>query len=137
MTMNRVSQEPAATRHHARSRSLPLGDGQTRPPVSSHDHEAVARLLHALAEPNRLALVHLLAPGEQRVVDLTAALGLAQSTVSAHLATLRAVGVVACRHEGRSSWYQLVRPEIAHLLSDAERVVGQTAALAAAAEETA
>lgn len=88
-----------------------------------HDHDAVARLLRALAEPNRLALLHLLAPGEGRVVDLTAALGLAQSTVSAHLSTLRDVGVVDVRREGRSSWYRLVRPEVAHLLADAELVV--------------
>src|SRR5690606_31338822 len=57
--------------------------------VGAHDHEAVARLLHALAEPSRLAIVHLLARDERRVVDLTRELGLAQSTVSAHLTTLR------------------------------------------------
>ncbi|WP_435738385.1 metalloregulator ArsR/SmtB family transcription factor [Cellulosimicrobium sp. PMB13] len=88
----------------------------------SHDHEAVARLLHALAEPNRLALVHLLTGAERRVVDLTRELGLAQSTVSAHLTMLRDAGVVAVRREGRSSWYRLLRPEVAHLLADAEHV---------------
>ncbi|WP_265520273.1 ArsR/SmtB family transcription factor [Oerskovia flava] len=93
----------------------------------AHDHDAVAHLLRALADPNRLALVHLLAEGERRVVDLTAALGLAQSTVSAHLVMLRDVGVVAVRREGRASWYRLVRPEVAHLLADAERVVDAAA----------
>ncbi len=91
-----------------------------------HDHEVVARLLRALAEPNRLALVHLLADGEKRVVDLTSALGLAQSTVSAHLSTLRDAALVDVRQEGRSSWYRLVRPEVAHILQDAENVIAQT-----------
>ncbi|MBD5785255.1 helix-turn-helix transcriptional regulator [Cellulosimicrobium terreum] len=89
---------------------------------ASHDHEAVARLLRALAEPSRLALVHLLAGTERRVVDLTHELGLAQSTVSAHLTMLADAGVVAVRREGRSSWYRLLRPEVAHLLADAEHV---------------
>ncbi|ARU53839.1 hypothetical protein CBR64_11430 [Cellulosimicrobium cellulans] len=79
-------------------------------------------MLHALADPSRLAIVHLLTGAERRVVDLTRELGLAQSTVSAHLTTLRDVGVVAVRREGRSSWYRLVRPEVAHLLADAEHV---------------
>ncbi|MFC8921141.1 ArsR/SmtB family transcription factor [Cellulosimicrobium sp. NPDC057127] len=90
--------------------------------ATAHDHDAVARLLHALADPSRLALVHLLTGTERRVVDLTRELGLAQSTVSAHLTMLRDAGVVAVRREGRSSWYRLLRPEVAHLLADAEHV---------------
>jgi len=96
------------------------------PPVVGHDHTAVARLLHALAEPHRLSVVHLLAVAEHRVVDLTRELGLAQSTVSAHLATLRDAGLVETRREGRSSWYRLARPEVAHILADAERIVDAT-----------
>jgi DNA-binding transcriptional ArsR family regulator len=68
-------------------------------------------------------MVHLLAASEHRVVDLTQELGLAQSTVSVHLATLREAGLVDVRREGRSSWYRLARPEVAHILADAERVV--------------
>ena len=43
-------------------------------------------LFHSLADPARLEIVRLLADGERRVVDLTRALGLAQSTISGHLA---------------------------------------------------
>jgi ArsR family transcriptional regulator, cadmium/lead-responsive transcriptional repressor len=40
-------------------------------------------LFRSLADPTRLAIVHELARGERRIVDLTGKLGLAQSTVSA------------------------------------------------------
>ena len=53
-----------------------------------------AALFRGLADPARLAIVQHLALGEHRVVDLTAHLGLAQSTVSGHLACLRDCGLV-------------------------------------------
>ena len=45
--------------------------------------------------------------GEHRVVDLVAHLGLAQSTVSAHLACLRDCGLVESRPVGRASVFSL------------------------------
>ena len=50
---------------------------------------AEAALFHALSDPSRLLIVRHLSLGEHRVVDLTAHLGLAQSTVSKHLACLK------------------------------------------------
>jgi len=50
-------------------------------------------LFRGLADPARLAIVRHLALGEHRVVDLVAHLGLAQSTVSGHLACLRDCGL--------------------------------------------
>ena len=49
---------------------------------------AAACLFRALADPSRLTILRHLALGEHRVVDLVAHLGLAQSTVSQHLACL-------------------------------------------------
>lgn len=97
-------------------------------PVGEHAHGAVVRVLHALADPTRLSVVHLLAERPLRVVDLTAALGLAQSTVSAHLATLRAAGLVSARAEGRSTRYALADAELDDLLGAAERVVARASA---------
>ena len=73
---------------------------------------AVAGLLHALSDPNRLAILEHLALGEHRVVDLTAHLGLAQSTVSKHLACLRDCGLVESRPSGRASLISLAHPEL-------------------------
>ncbi|GHS87469.1 hypothetical protein AGMMS50218_09390 [Actinomycetota bacterium] len=95
-------------------------------PAGAHQHADVVRVLHALADPTRLSLVHLLADGARRVVDLTEDLGLAQSTVSAHLATLRAAGLVTATPEGRATRYSLADPELDELLGAAERVVART-----------
>lgn len=95
-------------------------------PRGTHPHQDVVRVLHALADPTRLSLVHLLADGAQRVVDLTGVLGLAQSTISAHLATLRSAGLVVATPEGRATRYALADPELDELLGAAERVVART-----------
>jgi len=85
-----------------------------------------AALFRGLADPTRLAILRLLTGGEARVVDLTGALGLAQSTVSAHLACLRDCGLVAGRPEGRQMFYALTRPELMDLLTAAEGLLAAT-----------
>lgn len=83
-------------------------------------------LFRSLADETRLRIVQRLASGEARVVDLTAELGLAQSTVSKHLACLRGCGLVDYRIEGRQSFYALTRPELMDLLQAAEGVLAAT-----------
>lgn len=85
-----------------------------------------AALFRGLADPVRLALVRQLASGEARVVDLERRLGLAQSTVSAHLACLRDCGLVEFRAVGRQSFYSLTRPELMDLLASAETLLSAT-----------
>ena len=87
---------------------------------------AAACLFRGLADPARLAIVRHLALGEHRVVELTAHLGLAQSTVSGHLACLRDCGLVTSRAQGRASVYSLARPELMDLLAAAERLLAAT-----------
>ena len=88
---------------------------------------AAACLFHGFSDPNRLAILQHLAVGEHRVVDLTRHLGLAQSTVSQHLACLRDCGLVASRPEGRASVFRLVHPEaLQDLLAAAERLLALT-----------
>ena len=73
--------------------------------------EAARCLFHGLGDRSRLAIVQHLLNGEHRVVDLTNHLGLAQGTVSKHLACLRDCGVATMRSEGRASYYALAYPE--------------------------
>ncbi len=88
---------------------------------------AAACLFHGFADPSRLAILRHLALGEHRVVDLTAHIGLAQSTVSKHLQCLRACGLVSVRPEGRASVYSLNHAEaLMDLWSAAERLLEAT-----------
>jgi len=90
------------------------------------DLAAAVALFRSLGDPARLAIVARLTMGEARVVDLTRALGLAQSTVSKHLACLRGCGLVDYRPEGRQSFYALSRPELLDVLRSAERLLAET-----------
>jgi DNA-binding transcriptional ArsR family regulator len=85
-----------------------------------------AALFRSLGDPARLMIVRRLAGGPARVTDLVAALGLAQSTVSAHLACLRDCGLVASEPAGRASVFRLAQPALADLLTAAEAVLAAT-----------
>jgi ArsR family transcriptional regulator, cadmium/lead-responsive transcriptional repressor len=95
--------------------------------AETREHLApAAALFHSLADPVRLTIVQRLAQGEARVVDLTEQLGLAQSTVSKHLACLRDCQLVDYRAEGRQSFYFVSRPELLDLLRSAEDLLSAT-----------
>jgi DNA-binding transcriptional ArsR family regulator len=88
--------------------------------------ETAARVFRGLGDPARLAILRHLALGGHRVVELTQHLGLAQSTVSGHLACLRGCGLVTSQAVGRSSVYTLAHPELMALLAAAERLLAAT-----------
>lgn len=86
-----------------------------------------AALFHSLSDPSRLAILQTLAHGDQRVRDLTEQLGLAQSTVSAHLACLRDCGLVDSRQVGRASMFSLTTArEVLDVLAAAEHLLEAT-----------
>jgi DNA-binding transcriptional ArsR family regulator len=85
-----------------------------------------AALFRSLGDPARLMIVRRLATGPARVTDLVSGLGLAQSTVSKHLACLRDCGLVTSEPEGRASVFRLAQPALADMLSAAETVLAAT-----------
>lgn len=86
-----------------------------------------ADLFHAVGDRSRLAILRHLDLGEHRVVDLTEHLGLAQSTVSKHLACLKDCGLVSSRQQGRASVFSLNHVEaLMELLAAAERLLDLT-----------
>ena len=85
-----------------------------------------AALFRSLGDPTRLAIVRRLAVGPARVTDLVEAVGLAQSTVSKHLACLRDCGLVASEPVGRASLFRLTQPALIELLGCAETVLSAT-----------
>jgi ArsR family transcriptional regulator, cadmium/lead-responsive transcriptional repressor len=89
--------------------------------------EPAACLFHGFSDPSRLAILRHLALGEHRVVELTEHLGLAQSTVSKHLACLRDCGLVTSRPEGRASVFSLTHSDaLTELFAATERLLGLT-----------
>ena len=67
----------------------------------------VIRLLAALTDPTRLRLLRLLSRQELCVCELMDALRMPQYKVSRHLRTLRAVGLVEARRDGRWIHYRI------------------------------
>jgi ArsR family transcriptional regulator len=95
-------------------------------PACEVDLSPAVALFRSLGDATRLAIVHELARGERRVVDLTRTLGLAQSTVSAHVACLRDCGLVEGRPVGRQMLYRLSHPELLAVLGAAEQLLAVT-----------
>lgn len=87
--------------------------------------EVAAKLFRGLGDPTRLRLLQALLFGEARVVDLVAQVGLAQSTVSAHLACLRDCGLIERRPVGRQSFYSLAH-DVRELLKVTEALLERT-----------
>ena len=88
-----------------------------------------ASWFRALADPTRVQIVEYLARQARpmSVGELVAAVGLAQSTVSQHLACLRDCGLVDVRPVGRASVYRVARPDaVLALLAGAERLLAAT-----------
>lgn len=85
-----------------------------------------AALFRSLGDPARLAIVRQLAAGPARVVDLIEAVGLAQSTVSKHLACLRDCDLVASEQMGRASLFRLTQPALLDVLASAQTVLDAT-----------
>ena len=66
------------------------------------------KILRALAEPTRLAIVRQLASGgEVCACDFTDCCGVSQPTVSHHLKVLREAGVVSSERRGTWIYYRL------------------------------
>ena len=107
--------------------SHPHGKGQAPEAGESPDLEPAAALFHSLSDPTRLTILQHLTSGEHRVRDLTEHLGLAQSTVSAHLACLKDCGLVDSRPQGRASLYFLTTDRaLLALLAAAEELLAAT-----------
>lgn len=97
------------------------------PAIEGSGLAAAAALFHGFSDPSRIAILRHLALGEHRVVDLTEHIGLAQSTVSKHLACLRGCGLVTARPEGRATVYSLNHSDaLTHLWGAAERLLVAT-----------
>jgi ArsR family transcriptional regulator len=86
-----------------------------------------AQFLAALADGNRLRLLHLMKDGEICVCFLQGALKTNQPKISRHLAYLRRAGLVEARREGKWMYYRLKKLAAARqkFLKDALALVAE------------
>jgi len=85
--------------------------------------EARARIVKAMAHPSRLFIVEELSRGERCVCELRDLVGADMSTVSRHLAILRAAGIVEDTKRGAQVYYSLRCPCILNFFSCVESVL--------------
>ncbi|HTU21466.1 MAG TPA: metalloregulator ArsR/SmtB family transcription factor [Gemmataceae bacterium] len=78
-----------------------------------------ARALHALADPERLRIVHCLRDGGRNVSELAALLNTKVVNVSHHLGVLRHAGLVQDEKQGRFVVYRL-HPDVFHGPTDGD-----------------
>ena len=84
-------------------------------PASAIDRKILrmhAELCKTLGNPIRLELLGLLRDGGRSVNELTVLTGIAQATVSQHLAVLRQRDVVSTRKEGVNVYYEITNPKM-------------------------
>ena len=86
-----------------------------------------AQVLKALANESRLKIVDRLSRGECSVGELTDLVGSDRSTISKHLALLRAHGIVLDRREGNVVYYTLLTPCVVNFFSCATQVLKERA----------
>lgn len=94
--------------------------------VENSNPARLARIFQALADEKRIRILELLGDGELCVCDLSGALGLSQPLLSFHLRTLREVGLVGARKEGRWMYYSLVRERFEVITETAEALAEGT-----------
>lgn len=95
----------------------------SRSPAPRSVFKSQARVLKALANESRLIIVDRLSRGECSAGDLTRLVGSDQTTVSKHLAVLRAHGIVEDRREGSVVFYRLLTPCVTNFLACATQVL--------------
>ncbi len=86
-----------------------------------------AKMLRALAHESRLMIVDRLSRGECSVGELRDLVGGDLSTVSKHLALLRAHGIVEDRREGTTVYYRLLTPCVCNFFTCATQVLKERA----------
>ncbi len=84
--------------------------------VSEMVFKIKADFLRSLAHPARLAIVEYLKRGEATVGQMVTDLGVEQSGLSKHLATLRQAGILSSRQEKVSVYYMIKDKDIFHVL---------------------
>lgn len=96
---------PVRSVGYSRTLAAPgAAEGGVTPPVTL---DAADALFKGFADPTRLRILNVLAAGELCVCDIVEILGVAQPTISRHLAYLRRSGLVSATRDWKFAHYRL------------------------------
>ncbi len=84
--------------------------------------ERASALMKTLGHADRLMILCNLAEGERAVGDLAAELNISQSSLSQHLARMRAEGLVETRRESQTIYYRLSGGEVRKVIKSLYRI---------------
>lgn len=93
-------------------RDRPAPRGRRREPGEAIDETDVLDVLRALADPSRMRIVGMLREHELYAQEIVGRLGISQSAVSRHLATLEAAGLVSVRPANGMKYYVVDRTRL-------------------------
>jgi len=96
-----------------------------------------SRLLRAMGNERRLAILCHLSDREHSVTELCRLVGLSQSALSQHLAKLRRDNLVKTRRSAQTVFYSVSSPEVAPILKSLSDVFPSAATAMARAEAAA
>jgi len=106
-------------------RSIHVSDvRRARELITGADHESVADFFAALADPNRLRIIHVLLQQEMCTSDLAVTLSIAEPLVSQHLRVLRDLDLVVSRRAGRVVYYSAPSRDVGKVMAMALRLQG-------------
>ena len=106
---------------------MPPGEELTVDRQTLARYEARAHVIKALAHPTRLFIVDELSRGERCVCELRDLVGADLSTVSKHLALLKAAGILTDSKRGAQVFYRLRVPCVLNFFGCVEAVLQATA----------
>lgn len=84
--------------------------------IDLKDYEKKAEKIKALAHPHRLCIIKGLMEGGCNVTKIQECLSLPQSTVSQHLAKLKAAGIIVGERNGLEICYRVVDEDIINIV---------------------
>ncbi len=76
-----------------------------------------AECLRTLAHPHRLRIVQILLHQDVTVGALASACGIPSHLASMHLRIMKDRGLLACRRDGRCTYYRVAEPGLANIMS--------------------
>lgn len=88
--------------------------------------EQMSAVFTALADTGRLKIVSALSVSEMCVSDLSAVLGVNQTTLSHQLRFLRSAEIVTCKKQGKIVFYSIAKPLINDLMLIAAKILGSS-----------